>query len=154
MVVALAGDYFGDIDLENLDKCSESISDGWDQDPEASINRFKRVAGDMMKATRETSECILDYLGRLNGEICWAVKSGEDPVQAYKKYSSAYDVFLSLCKPTFKYALLARCNWDHFGEVSISGLCLLLKYTFVVTLFTRTQSKHTKLVTLLPFAKL
>ena len=118
MVVALAGDYFGDWTLIG---CPPSISDGWDNDPESSISRFEKMAWSMTEAAPELVHCLLAALGNLDNQLCEAYIEGQDPAQIYSKISDYYNTQFALC-PGSGYLHLSLCNWDHFGEVIEMGL--------------------------------
>ena len=114
LIVALAGDYFGNWKLRG---CPPQISDGYDEDTNASVQRFRRIAEYMLEqGNKKVLDCINAPLEEMNGRICAAIHAGEDPAQAYRNISDDYDNRFGLCTHT-GYLQLSLCNWDHFGQV-------------------------------------
>lgn len=113
LIVALAGDFFGDWQLVG---CPKSTSDGWDEDPESSISRFVETARSMIDVKPDLLQCLLSALNNLENQLCDAVSDGQDPAQTYNRISDFYNNRFGLC-PDSGYLHLSLCNWDHFGEV-------------------------------------
>jgi hypothetical protein len=112
-IVALAGDFFGSWQWVD---CSAQTSDGYDTDPQASVQRFKKIALSMLDK-RDELECIARTVQDMSQQVCNAIGDGEDVVQTYKKLSPHFNTQFGSCD--VGYLHLALCNWDHFGQVSI-----------------------------------
>ncbi|KAF7335120.1 Phosphatidylcholine-hydrolyzing phospholipase [Mycena venus] len=120
-IVALAGDFYGNFQLVGD---AEQLSDNLTKDTslEDIIKRADGVAGTLSNDTRKYLGAVLATMGKEKNEVDIGLKAGKDAAQIFAKIGKDYDEkYESDTKidnfiPGGAYALLAHCNWDHFGK--------------------------------------
>ncbi|KAL8791962.1 MAG: hypothetical protein Q9195_005451 [Heterodermia aff. obscurata] len=116
-IFALAGDFYGNCQLIGD---AEQISDQWQTNPEASIQRFLSNTDLLNDDTKGYLQAVVSVMLKQDAEIKAAIQNGQDVAQAFKLNGDKHDTEWAFATKG-DYLLLALCNWDHFGQDAISA---------------------------------
>ncbi|KAJ6528628.1 hypothetical protein DFH09DRAFT_1371197 [Mycena vulgaris] len=113
LVVALAGDFYGKVKATPGDR--EQLSDRWDTDRESSIVLAFKLAKSLSTDKKGYLVRVLKTMAEERTQVLAGIAKGQDVAQIFRNIAVSYDKQYTW-DTRGAYALIALCNWDHFGE--------------------------------------
>ncbi|KAJ7766472.1 hypothetical protein DFH07DRAFT_955203 [Mycena maculata] len=126
LIVALAGDFYGNYTAGPGD--AEQLSDNWDDDnPQKSVKLAFELAESLSADKEQYLGAVMSTMKKEWKEVIDGMRNGMDVAQIFHGFGEKYDKQFNIDTEKVPilgvgaYALLAHCNWDHFGQCAYNA---------------------------------